>query len=75
MKLEMTDDDHRKLDTLIDEILNAYKDGEATLNEARGALAHVICAAAVRDEPFEVRRWLEPETFVRWRENCRAART
>jgi len=74
MKLDMTESDHQKLDALIDGILNAYKDGEVTLEQARAALAHVICAAAVQDEPFEVRRWLEPERFDRWMEACRAAR-
>lgn len=75
MKLEMTDDDHRKLDVLIEKILDAYKDGEVTPGQAREVLAHLICAGAVRDEPFVIRDWLRSETFDRWKEKCRAART
>ncbi len=46
MHLEMTETDHQNLDTLIDNVLNAHKNGELTLIEARAILAHLVCAAS-----------------------------
>lgn len=75
MQLDMTETDHRRLDALLDGILSAHKNDEVTLEQARAALAHVLCAAAVTNEPMEVRRWLEPDRLERWLEECRAQRT
>ena len=75
MKLEMTDTDARRVDDLFDRVLDAYKDDVVTKSQAREALAHVLYAAAVRDEPHEVRAWLNPDRVTKWLEDCRAKRT
>jgi len=68
MAIEFTDEDHDGLDQLLDNILLWHKRGEIDLSNARAALAHVVCAAAI-DNPG-VKRWLnDPEVAARWKKN------
>ena len=75
MNLEMSESDHRAVDALLDGILEAYKNDEVTLGQAREVLAHLLYAGSVRDNPYEFRDWLKPERLSKWKEECRAART
>lgn len=64
--MKLSEKDHRALDATIDTILDAYKNDEVSLKAARGALAHVITAAAIGNET-EVRGWLNPSTVENWK--------
>jgi hypothetical protein len=57
MAIDLTEDDHIALDGFLDTILNAYKDGKLTLDEARSHLAQVVAAAAI-DNASEVKAYI-----------------
>ena len=65
MAIKLSKKDHKALDASLDMILKAYEAGEVTLGHARGALAHVITAAAIANEG-ELRGWLKPDTVAEW---------
>lgn len=66
MTIKLSEKDHRALDAMIDGILKSHKDGEVSHLAARGALAHVITAAAIGNEG-ELRGWLKPATLDSWK--------
>ena len=66
MAIKLSERDHRALDAMIDAILDAHVSGEVSPHAARGALAHVITAAAIENEG-ELRGWLKPETVAAWK--------
>jgi cell division inhibitor SulA len=66
MPIQLSSADHRKLDALLNAVLEAHAGGEITVDQARSALAHVFTAAATGNEG-EVRTWLKPETREEWR--------
>lgn len=68
--MKLSEKDHRALDAVLDAILNAHKNDEVSLQAARGALAHVVTAAAIGNEG-EVRGWLKPETIETWKSGVR----
>ncbi len=70
--ISFTTTDHRQLDRLIGSILEAFAAKEVTLPQAREAIAHVITAAAIGNEP-EVRDWLGRERVGRWKKECQRA--
>ena len=70
MAINLSKADHKSLDRMLDGILNAFKNNEVTLPQARGALAHVFTAAAIGNET-EVRSWLTPEVMNQWREDLK----
>jgi hypothetical protein len=67
MTIELTENDHHRLDEIIDTILTAFAENEVSLSHARSAFAHLITAAAIGNEG-EVRSWLTPERVAFWRE-------
>ena len=69
MTVEFSTEDHRKIDTALDGVLDAYHQGRVTREQAREALAHVITAAAQGNEA-EVRDWIEPDRLDRWKKLC-----
>jgi len=71
MPISLSKADHKKLDVTINAILEAYGSGKASLGEARGALAHIIAAAAIGNES-ELRGWLKPDTVADWKSDLHA---
>src|SRR5262245_9898660 len=69
MAIKLSEDDHGKLDNLLDGILDAYRAREVSQSQARSALAHVVTAAAIQNER-EVRCWLEPNRAKFWKREC-----
>ena len=63
--IDLNDDDHRHLTTMIYAILDAITGRMVSREEAMAAFAHVITAAAIGNEG-ELRGWLKPETVARW---------
>ena len=59
MPVEMSDADHAGLDATLSRILRAYSDGACDADEARAALAHMMCALAIGNEA-EFIRWCAP---------------
>jgi len=70
MTIKLSTKDQRAMDATLDTILEAYKSGEVSLLAARGALAHVLTAAAIGNET-DVRGWLTPETLSEWKKQAR----
>lgn len=67
MAIQLTDHDHKNLDTLLGKILDAYRDGEASKEASIGAIAHVVAAAA-KDNDGEVKSWIKDDAvFERWK--------
>jgi hypothetical protein len=73
MALELSEADHRRLDKLLDNVLEAYAKEEVTLNEARGLLAHVFAGAAI-DERRTLDDWFKPKSFTKWKAETVAKR-
>jgi hypothetical protein len=70
--MDLTESEHRKLDQLMDTILQAYADEEVSLLQARSAIVHVFTSLEI-DNVAEVRSWLEPERVADWKSVCRDA--
>ena len=51
--IQLSEHDHRALDSYLDAVLNAYRDGTLSLAEARSDLAHAVTAAAIDNEDFK----------------------
>ena len=66
MPIALSPADHLALDVLLDDILAASVSGDVSPEAARGALAHVITAAAMGGERT-FRGWLRPDTVVGWK--------
>jgi hypothetical protein len=66
MTIELTEDDHHRLDEIIDTILKAFAENQASLSHARSAIAQLFTAAAIGNEG-EVRSWLTPERVAFWK--------
>lgn len=62
--------DQNLVSQLIDEINAAVASGDATDDQRRYLLGHIISLAASDDET-EVRKWLTPRRIDEWREKCR----
>ena len=73
MPIKLSSKDQKSLDAMLDTLLAAHAAGEVTAAEVRGALAHVITAAAIQNEG-EVRGWLKPETVARWKADLKPMR-
>ncbi len=74
MALNLSEDDHRALKRLLDNILTLHADGEVTILQARELLVQVFTAAAL-DNAEELRDWLNnPNRFANWRRDVDAAR-
>jgi hypothetical protein len=70
MPIRLSEDDHARMDEVVEDILKAHHTGEVTLRQAGQALAQIITAAAIGNET-EVRAWInDPERFARWKELC-----
>lgn len=54
----LTKSDHQNMDAFLGHVLDDYKSGEITKDEAIGGLAHVM-AALDRDNYGEARNWFE----------------
>jgi hypothetical protein len=65
MTIELTENDHHRLDEIIDIILTAFAKNGVPLSHARSAFAQLITAAAIGNEG-EVRSWLTPERVALW---------
>jgi len=52
--MDLTESEHRKLDQLIDTILQAYADEEVSLLQARSAIVHVITSLEIENSRFVV---------------------
>jgi len=64
-KTELTTRDHKNMDAFLGHVLDDYKAGEITKEQAVGGLAHVIAALDV-DNYGEVRSWFEQgRKFIR----------
>lgn len=50
MAFKLSHKDHRTMDAHLASLLNAYKDGDLELSQARASLAHIITAAAIDNE-------------------------
>ena len=61
MTIELTEDDHHRLDEIIDTILKAFAE-----NQVSSAIAQLFTAAAIGNEG-EVRSWLTPERVAFWK--------
>jgi hypothetical protein len=71
MTIELTEDDHHRLDEIIDTILTAFAENQVSLSHARSAFAQLFTAAAIVNEG-EVRSWLTPERVGFWKKTyCR----
>jgi hypothetical protein len=68
MPIDLSDDDHRHLTTMIYTILDAITGRRVSRDEAMNAIAHVITSASI-NEP-QLRRWLKPETVAGWIDRC-----
>jgi len=71
MAIKLSNKDHGALDVTLDAILEAHASGAVSLGAARGALAHMIAAAALGNES-ELRGWLKPDLIADWKKNARA---
>lgn len=64
-KPTLTERDHQNMDAFLGHVLDDYKSGEITKDEAIGGLAHVM-AALDRDNYGEARNWFEQgRKFIR----------
>lgn len=70
MAIKLSEKDHRAMNVTLDAILLLHSEGKVTLGEARGALAHVVTAAAIGNEG-QLRGWLKPETVAEWKRRTR----
>ena len=67
MAIELSNDDHKKLDELLGKVLDAYQGGAVSRDAAIGAIAHLVAAAA-QDNDGEVKSWVQkPEVYERWK--------
>lgn len=73
MAIDLSDSEHDSMDEFLEFVLNAYKNDEASLNNAVGALAHIIAAAA-KDNKGELSAWFEEKQYMRWLEECKKGR-
>jgi hypothetical protein len=72
MPIQFNATDHQQMDVLLDGILRAVVMTEVTPRQAREAIARIISAAAIDNEP-EVRDWLGSDRLDRWIRLCRGA--
>lgn len=64
-KAELTAHDHKNLDAFLGHVLDDYKSGAITKEQAVGGLAHVMAALDMDNYP-EARKWLEQgRKFIR----------
>jgi len=73
MAMKLTKADHQQMNAMIDSILTSVVMTQATPQQAREAIAHVITAAAIGNEA-EVRNWLAGDRLERWKQLCIAAK-
>jgi hypothetical protein len=74
MALDLKQSDHKNLDKMLDAVLQAFKNNEVSLSQARETIAHVFTAAAI-DNRAEIDTWLDPNQIARWIKECHATRT
>jgi hypothetical protein len=58
--MALTNSDHKKMDAFLERVLNAYKAGEITQEDAVGGLAHVM-AALDKGNTGEAISWFNQE--------------
>lgn len=68
MPVNLSEDQHHKLDQLIGGLLDSYQSGELSKGETIGAFAHIITAAVIGNTG-EVLSWIErPEVLEDFRQ-------
>ncbi|MGN7770792.1 hypothetical protein [Phyllobacterium sp. 22552] len=66
MAFNFSSEDYKNLDKLIDTLLIKAKNGEHDIGTVRGAITHIISAAA-QDNKEEVLSWVRnPATLANW---------
>lgn len=64
-KAELTSSDHQNMDAFLGHVLDDYKEGTITKEQAVGGLAHVMAALDLDNYP-EARSWFEQgRKFIR----------